>query len=173
MWKKIKQQLTNAWSTGWMDIIMSVETMSLWVDYQLGNSSIAVLRLAFSNLVYSFAPYWWSYLSFKLGTMLHFHRCLLQVNCSVSSVLLSAVWADDGSINTNMSTALVMLLFACVMQKSGENVSEDQLHEILSEVDANKNAQVDLGEFLQVALLLAFLLVFQSHNWLMLIKIPL
>ena len=72
-----------------------------------------------------------------------------------------------------MSTALVMLLFACVMQKSGENVSEDQLHEILSEVDANKNAQVDLGEFLQVALLLAFLLVFQSHNWLMLIKIPL
>jgi len=32
-------------------------------------------------------------------------------------------------------------------------VSEDQLHEILSEVDANKNAQVDLGEFLQVALL--------------------
>jgi len=29
-------------------------------------------------------------------------------------------------------------------------VSEDQLHDILSEVDANKNAQVDLGEFLQV-----------------------
>jgi len=64
-------------------------------------------------------------------------------------------------------------MFACVMQKSGENVSEDQLHEILSEVDANKNAQVDLGEFLQVAFLLAFLLVFQSDNWLMLIKIPL
>jgi glycerol-3-phosphate dehydrogenase len=35
-------------------------------------------------------------------------------------------------------------------KKSGENVSEDQLHEILSEVDLNKNAQVDLGEFLQL-----------------------
>ena len=36
------------------------------------------------------------------------------------------------------------------MQKVGERVTEDQLHEILSEVDVNKNAQVDLGEFLQV-----------------------
>lgn len=35
-------------------------------------------------------------------------------------------------------------------KKSGERVSEDQLHEILSEVDLNKNAQVDLGEFLQL-----------------------
>ena len=32
----------------------------------------------------------------------------------------------------------------------GEAVTEDQLHEILSEVDLNKNGQVDLGEFLQV-----------------------
>jgi len=39
-------------------------------------------------------------------------------------------------------------------------VSEDQLHEILSEVDANKNAQVDLGEFLQVALLVMLRLVY-------------
>ena len=38
-----------------------------------------------------------------------------------------------------------------VMQKSGELISENQLHEILSEVDLNKNAQVDLGEFLQVS----------------------
>ena len=36
------------------------------------------------------------------------------------------------------------------MQKVGEHVTEDQLHDILSEVDVNKNAQVDLGEFLQV-----------------------
>ena len=36
------------------------------------------------------------------------------------------------------------------MQKIGENVSDDQLHDILSEVDLNRNAQVDLGEFLQV-----------------------
>ncbi|XP_012945829.2 glycerol-3-phosphate dehydrogenase, mitochondrial [Aplysia californica] len=31
----------------------------------------------------------------------------------------------------------------------GERIPEDQLHEILSEVDLNHNAQVDLGEFLQ------------------------
>jgi glycerol-3-phosphate dehydrogenase len=37
-----------------------------------------------------------------------------------------------------------------IEQKSGEVISENQLHEILSEVDLNKNAQVDLGEFLQV-----------------------
>ena len=36
------------------------------------------------------------------------------------------------------------------LQKIGEHVSEDQLHEILSEVEVNKNAQVDIGEFLQV-----------------------
>ena len=36
------------------------------------------------------------------------------------------------------------------LQKTGEQVSEDQLHDILSEVDVNKNAQVDIGEFLQV-----------------------
>ncbi|XP_052812932.1 glycerol-3-phosphate dehydrogenase, mitochondrial-like isoform X2 [Mya arenaria] len=32
----------------------------------------------------------------------------------------------------------------------GERVSDDQLHEMLSEVDLNKNAQVDMGEFLQL-----------------------
>jgi glycerol-3-phosphate dehydrogenase len=32
----------------------------------------------------------------------------------------------------------------------GERIPEDQLHEILSEVDLNHNAQVDLGEFLQL-----------------------
>ena len=37
-----------------------------------------------------------------------------------------------------------------VLQKIGEKVTEDQLHDILSEVDLNRNAQVDLGEFLQV-----------------------
>jgi glycerol-3-phosphate dehydrogenase len=35
-------------------------------------------------------------------------------------------------------------------KKSGETISENHLHEILSEVDLNKNAQVDLGEFLQL-----------------------
>ena len=29
-------------------------------------------------------------------------------------------------------------------------MSEDQLHDILSEVDINRNAEVDMGEFLQV-----------------------
>ena len=71
----------------------------------------------------------------------------------------------------------------CV-QKSGEIVSEDQLHEILGEVDLNMNAQVDLGEFLQVAfcsffltylltylliylsmIILLLLLFFQSYFW--------
>ncbi|BFZ21890.1 hypothetical protein BsWGS_24929 [Bradybaena similaris] len=32
----------------------------------------------------------------------------------------------------------------------GERIPEDQLHEILSEVDLNRNAQVDIGEFLQL-----------------------
>ncbi|RUS91130.1 hypothetical protein EGW08_001155 [Elysia chlorotica] len=32
----------------------------------------------------------------------------------------------------------------------GERISDDQLHEILKEVDLNRNAQVDIGEFLQV-----------------------
>lgn len=35
-------------------------------------------------------------------------------------------------------------------KKMGETVSENQLHEILSEVDLNKNGQVDLAEFLQL-----------------------
>ncbi|XP_060562820.1 glycerol-3-phosphate dehydrogenase, mitochondrial-like isoform X4 [Ruditapes philippinarum] len=35
-------------------------------------------------------------------------------------------------------------------KKIGERVTEDQLHDILNEVDLNKNAQVDLGEFLQL-----------------------
>jgi len=35
-------------------------------------------------------------------------------------------------------------------QNIGERVTEDQLHDMLSEVDLNKNAQVDMGEFLQV-----------------------
>ena len=39
-------------------------------------------------------------------------------------------------------------------------MSEDQLHEILSEVDLNKNAQVDLGEFLQVTAAHILILLF-------------
>nr|XP_022325745.1 glycerol-3-phosphate dehydrogenase, mitochondrial-like isoform X2 [Crassostrea virginica] len=35
-------------------------------------------------------------------------------------------------------------------KQTGERVTEDQLHDILSEVDLNRNAQVDLGEFLQL-----------------------
>ncbi|KAL8587698.1 glycerol-3-phosphate dehydrogenase [Nucella lapillus] len=35
-------------------------------------------------------------------------------------------------------------------KKIGEKVSENQLHDILNEVDLNRNAQVDLGEFLQL-----------------------
>ena len=41
-------------------------------------------------------------------------------------------------------------MYLFYLQKIGERVSEDQLHDILNEVDLNKNAQVDLGEFLQV-----------------------
>ena len=37
-----------------------------------------------------------------------------------------------------------------VWQKTGEKVTENQLHEILSEVDVNKNAEVDIDEFLLV-----------------------
>lgn len=40
------------------------------------------------------------------------------------------------------------------LQKIGERVTEDQLHDILNEVDLNKNAQVDIGEFLQVGIYL-------------------
>jgi len=43
-------------------------------------------------------------------------------------------------------------LWWCVWQKTGENVTENQLHEILSEVDVNKNAEVDIDEFLLVLL---------------------
>ncbi|XP_062594574.1 glycerol-3-phosphate dehydrogenase, mitochondrial-like isoform X1 [Saccostrea cucullata] len=35
-------------------------------------------------------------------------------------------------------------------KQTGERVTEDQLHDILSEVDLNRNAQVDIGEFLQL-----------------------
>ena len=38
-------------------------------------------------------------------------------------------------------------------QKTGEKLSEDQLHDILNEVDLNRNGQVELGEFLQVSVL--------------------
>ena len=47
--------------------------------------------------------------------------------------------------------AKVELLSYPLIQKVGEHVTEDQLHDILCEVDVNKNAQVDLGEFLQVS----------------------
>lgn len=43
-----------------------------------------------------------------------------------------------------------------MVQKIGEKVTEDQLHDILSEVDLSRNAQVDLGEFLQVSCFLSF-----------------
>ena len=46
-----------------------------------------------------------------------------------------------------------------MLQNIGEPVSPDQLHEILSEVDLNRNAQVDLGEYLQVGHLHRILLV--------------
>ena len=36
------------------------------------------------------------------------------------------------------------------LQKVGERVPENQLHDMLAEVDLSKNAQVDVGEFLQV-----------------------
>jgi len=42
------------------------------------------------------------------------------------------------------------LVIGAVCQKTGENVTEHQLHEILSEVDINKNAEVDIHEFLLV-----------------------
>ncbi|KAK0041605.1 glycerol-3-phosphate dehydrogenase [Biomphalaria glabrata] len=32
----------------------------------------------------------------------------------------------------------------------GEKIQEEQLHDILTEVDLNRNAQVDIGEFLQL-----------------------
>lgn len=35
-------------------------------------------------------------------------------------------------------------------KKVGEHVTEDQLHDMLAEVDLSKNAQVDVGEFLQL-----------------------
>lgn len=35
-------------------------------------------------------------------------------------------------------------------KKTGERISEDQLHEMLSEVDVNKNAEVDMDEFMQL-----------------------
>ncbi|XP_074650932.1 glycerol-3-phosphate dehydrogenase, mitochondrial-like isoform X2 [Tubulanus polymorphus] len=35
-------------------------------------------------------------------------------------------------------------------KKVGENVTEDQLREILNEVDLNRNGQIDMGEFLQM-----------------------
>ena len=41
--------------------------------------------------------------------------------------------------------------FFCVFQKIGERVTGEELHDILGEVDLNKNGQVDLGEFLQVS----------------------
>ena len=46
-------------------------------------------------------------------------------------------------------------IFFFFFQKIGERVTEDQLHDILNEVDVNKNAQVDIGEFLQVSTLYA------------------
>ena len=47
------------------------------------------------------------------------------------------------------------------LQKIGERVTEDQLHDILNEVDVNKNAQVDIGEFLQVCIVS----ILYSEDW--------
>lgn len=35
-------------------------------------------------------------------------------------------------------------------QNAGENVTGDELHEILKEIDTNMNGQVELDEYLQV-----------------------
>ena len=40
--------------------------------------------------------------------------------------------------------------FYHTFKSSEEDVSENQLREILSEVDLNKNGEVDMAEFLQV-----------------------
>ena len=37
-----------------------------------------------------------------------------------------------------------------LQRKGGHSMDEAHLHEILSEVDINKNGEVDMGEFLQV-----------------------
>lgn len=36
------------------------------------------------------------------------------------------------------------------LQHSGENVSGEELHEILREIDTNMNGQIELDEYLQV-----------------------
>lgn len=42
----------------------------------------------------------------------------------------------------------------CVyMQSQGENVDDETLHDMLNEVDLNKNGQVELGEYILVIFL--------------------
>jgi Ca2+-binding EF-hand superfamily protein len=43
-------------------------------------------------------------------------------------------------------------IFCWFFQKIGERVTEDQLHDILNEVDVNKNAQVDMHKFQMIYL---------------------
>ena len=66
---------------------------------------------------------------------------------SIEILLFSWQW-QIRSRTADTSRHFPVLLF--VLQNIGERISDDQLHEILKEVDLNRNAQVDIGEFLQV-----------------------
>ncbi|KAK2181288.1 hypothetical protein NP493_402g02030 [Ridgeia piscesae] len=54
------------------------------------------------------------------------------------------------SIDESNSGYITLAELRHYFKKVGEKVTEDQLHEILSDVDIAKNAKVDLGEFLQL-----------------------
>ena len=70
-------------------------------------------------------------------------------NRGIDSVKITALSNHKPGILNNY----IRIIF--FFQKIGERVTEDQLHDILNEVDVNKNAQVDIGEFLQVSTLYA------------------
>lgn len=50
---------------------------------------------------------------------------------------------------------LVVVVSSCIVsfsQAAGEEVTGEQLHEILREIDTNMNGQVELDEYLQVSI---------------------
>lgn len=68
------------------------------------------------------------------------------------------------AVNICNASQLMIVRSHIAFQRTGEEVSGEELHEILREIDTNMNGQVELDEYLQVNDLQYFLTCFAVNN---------
>ena len=60
-------------------------------------------------------------------------------------------WSSSASWCLRIPTSNVLSLPHRALKESGEaSVTQEQLHDMLNEVDTNKNGQIELGEYLEL-----------------------